>query len=140
MRKWILIFVFLLAGCSHKMDVEYLNEPLLIPYRDFDFILREPFMVRIDKSIEVVPANFITDLASIPRILWAFYSPNDTATIRPAILHDYMYHCDTKYTRREADLIFYYALVCSGVSKFRANKYYYAVRLLGWKFWKSEEC
>ncbi len=141
MRKWTLIaMAVLLSGCSHNMDIEYLNAPRLIPYQRYDFRLSEPFMVRINQSIEVVPTDFITDLASVPRILWSIYSPNDTATIRAAILHDYMYRCDTEYTRWEADRIFYYALIRSGVTKFRANKYYYGVRLFGWMFWQSDKC
>lgn len=122
------------------MDIKYLNEPHLIPYQRFDFRLSEPFMVGINHTIEVVPKDFITDLASIPRVLWSIYSPNDTATIRAAVLHDYMYRCNTQYTRKQADTIFYYALKQSGVSTWRASKYYYAVRFLGWKFWQSDKC
>ena len=42
-----------------------------------------------------VPTGFITDLASTPRILWAFIAPFDVA--RAAIVHDLLYKAMRKY-------------------------------------------
>jgi len=42
-----------------------------------------------------VPTEFITDLASTPRILWAFIAPFDVA--RAAIVHDLLYKAIRKY-------------------------------------------
>ena len=42
-----------------------------------------------------VPSGFITDLASTPRILWAFIAPFDVA--RAAIVHDLLYKAIRKY-------------------------------------------
>jgi hypothetical protein len=36
-----------------------------------------------------VPKNYITDLASVPRICWAFIAPFDVA--RAAVIHDILY-------------------------------------------------
>ena len=42
-----------------------------------------------------VPSEFITDLASTPRILWAFIAPFDVA--RAAIVHDLLYKSIRQY-------------------------------------------
>ena len=42
-----------------------------------------------------VPTEFITDLASTPRLLWAFIAPFDVA--RAAIVHDLLYKAIRKY-------------------------------------------
>ena len=42
-----------------------------------------------------VPTEFITDLASTPRILWAFIAPFDVA--RAAIVHDLLYKTIRQY-------------------------------------------
>ena len=42
-----------------------------------------------------VPTEFVTDLASTPRILWAFIAPFDVA--RAAIVHDLLYKAIRKY-------------------------------------------
>ena len=42
-----------------------------------------------------VPNGFITDLASTPRMLWAFIAPFDVA--RAAIVHDLLYKAIRKY-------------------------------------------
>ena len=42
-----------------------------------------------------VPTEFVTDLASTPRILWAFIAPFDVA--RAAIIHDLLYKAIRKY-------------------------------------------
>ncbi len=42
-----------------------------------------------------VPAKYITDLASVPRICWAFIAPFDVA--RAAIVHDLLYKSIRQY-------------------------------------------
>ena len=42
-----------------------------------------------------VPTGFITDLASTPRVLWAFIAPFDVA--RAAIVHDLLYKAIRQY-------------------------------------------
>ena len=38
---------------------------------------------------EVIPKGYITDLASVPRMCWAFIAPFDVA--RAAVIHDILY-------------------------------------------------
>ena len=118
-------------------SITYFDEPCLIPTKDFNFKLCRNFMVLVNSSIYTVHKDFETDLASVPRILWAIYSPNDTRTIKAAILHDYMYRYNTGLSRQEIDTIFYYGLIKGGLPKAAALKYYYGVRAFGWLFYKK---
>ena len=49
-----------------------------------------------------VPTGFITDLASTPRILWAFIAPFDVA--RAAIVHDLLYKSIRQYRWRKGEI------------------------------------
>lgn len=131
-----------LAGCAMHPVIEIPFQPCLIPFKNDRFMLCENFIVRIDGKIITIPKGFITDLASIPRIFWAIDAPNDTESIAPAILHDYMYSADSNfsYTRRDTDIIFYYALLANGANTFTAYRYWLGVRLFGFKFFKADLC
>lgn len=78
-----------------------------------------------------VPANYVTDGASIPWLLWGIVGrPFDDDHIRAAIIHDYF--CDVRRrTWRETHLVFYEALRASGVSDTKANAMYFAVQRFG---------
>ena len=83
-----------------------------------------------------VPAGFVTDFASVPRPLWwwiNYWGKHGKA----AVLHDHCYqtHCRT---RREADDIFYEAMLVGGTRPWKARVMYLAVRLFGWLAWGSE--
>lgn len=108
-----------------------INEPCLTPYQDTDFMLCEKFKLKIDNKKFSVPKGFITDLASVPRILWPLYAPNDTKTIGPAILHDYLYSCPNNRLRKDIDALFYSALLNNRTSTATAYFYWLGVRLFG---------
>jgi hypothetical protein len=129
------LFLSLMGCTAHR--VQFLNEPCLKPYDKFDFRLCDNFIVQVDNTIYTVPSGFITDLASVPRIMWACYSPNDSRTIPAAILHDYMYRSDLVIPRKVADDIFYHALLQGGTRKRTASKYYIGVRVFGWMFYRK---
>ena len=48
-----------------------------------------------------VPTGFVTDLASVPRALWAFIAPFDVA--RAAIIHDLLYKTIRQYRWEKRD-------------------------------------
>ena len=130
------VFILTLFGCS-KHTVQFLNTPCLIPYKRFDFELCEHFIVLVDKTIYTVPKGLQTDLASIPRPLWALFPPQDTFTIGASILHDYMYRFEIPVTRKQADDIFYHGLIAGGTRQLTALKYYTGVRLFGWRCFRK---
>ena len=77
----------------------------------------------------VVPAGFVTDLASTPKVLWSLFPPHDDYA-KAAILHDYLY-ATAKVSREEADYIFYEAMGVLGVPLWKRRIIYRAVRLFG---------
>jgi hypothetical protein len=85
------------------------------------------------RDIIKVPAGFVTDLASIPRILWAIYPPFGKYT-KAAVVHDLLYR-EGKRSRKEADTIFYEAMKVSGCDEFTCRAFYYGVRAFGWMHW-----
>lgn len=81
-----------------------------------------------------VPAGFVTDLDSIPRLPLA-YSIFKHRTRTAALLHDYLYSIG--HDRLEADRIFLRFMVAEGVRCRHAIPIYLAVRALGWLFWSK---
>lgn len=82
-----------------------------------------------------VPACFKTDLASIPRPLWAVLPPvgkYDAA----AVVHDYLYQTNG-LTRAAADSILLEAMGVLGVGRLTRWLIYSGVRLGGWKPWNA---
>lgn len=127
---WILLFVLLFAcSTTHKIRIPKL--PCLYPHEGFDFTICHDFAFYVDDIRTIVPTGFTTDLASIPRILWSVYSPNKANTIPGSVIHDYLYFCPNKITRKQADSIFFDALIYKGVKPRTAFKYWVAVRAFG---------
>ncbi|MBI3149219.1 MAG: DUF1353 domain-containing protein [Betaproteobacteria bacterium] len=86
-----------------------------------------------DGPAVVVPAGFVTDLASIPRVFWSVL-PTDGAYTFPAIVHDYLYWVQ-KYPRETADIVFRYGMDDMKVSSAVAAMIYAAVRTGGGSAW-----
>lgn len=80
-----------------------------------------------------VPKGFITDLASIPRLLRIFFDQNGKSR-KAAVIHDWLY-CSRIYPRSEADGIFHEALIYCGVGKFTAWTMWLGVRAGGWIYY-----
>ena len=78
-----------------------------------------------------VPNGFITDFASIPRLLW-FWLPPWGNYGRASILHDYLY-CSGKVSRIEADKTMLHVMEKDDVGYLRRNIIYNFIRMFGWK-------
>ncbi|EDN0016913.1 phage tail protein [Salmonella enterica subsp. enterica serovar Poona] len=76
-----------------------------------------------------VPAGFVTNLASVPRIFWTLLPP-DGKYAKAAMIHDYMYD-NALRTKKEADLIFLDGMTVLDVPKWKRTIMYWAVRLFG---------
>lgn len=76
----------------------------------------------------VVPEGFVTDFASIPRILHIFFPPHGKYT-KAAIIHDFLY--DTGSDKALSDKIFKEAMLVLSVPLWQANLFYHAVKLFG---------
>ena len=84
-----------------------------------------------------VPKGFITDLASIPKILRNILNVNGKSR-KPAVLHDFLY-CSKIFEREIADYIFYKALLSEGMNSFMARMYWAAVRSAGWIYYNKRD-
>lgn len=94
----------------------------------------QPFVYYTDidptQRIEIdVPVGTITDLTSVPRILWSIFPPNGEYA-KAAIVHDYLYS-NAIGTKAWADNVFREAMGVLKVPKWRRITMYWAVRLFG---------
>jgi hypothetical protein len=78
----------------------------------------------------IVPAGFVTDFASVPRIPIAYELCGAKAN-EASVVHDYLYSNGKLCTRAQADAVFKEAMLLSGVPKWRANIMWAGVRLFG---------
>lgn len=82
-----------------------------------------------------VPANFVTDLASVPRIFWSTLRPDGDYAFA-AILHDYLYWEQPSTIRREdADAVLKSAMEEFKVSSTDVTLIFNAVRAGGGSAW-----
>lgn len=87
-----------------------------------------------------VPTGFVTDFASVPRIPFAYWLAGGAGDAA-AVLHDFLYRFRNLFpfpdvTRRQADMVFLEALAASGVTYWRRQLMYFAVRLFGVFAWR----
>jgi hypothetical protein len=118
----------LLAGCT-----SYAIRPVpLLPFQDgMNAAVTEPMIYRLrDSGTEVVvPAGFVTDFASTPRLMWSLLPPIGTY-LQAAVVHDYLYWTQG-CTRAQADRILLLAMEDNGVSAATRQIIYRGVRAGG---------
>ena len=76
-----------------------------------------------------VPKGFITNGADIPRVLWSIFPPNSPEYLSAVVLHDYMCAKRDVFTYKEADEMFYRAMMDIGVAKWKAKLFYKSWRI-----------
>lgn len=99
--------------------------PVVSPIDRGKFVLVENFKFG---EFEV-PAGFVTDFDSVPRIPF-FYDVFKGRTISAAIIHDYLY--SQGFDRKNADNIFLRLMQIERVRKRYRLPIYAAVRVFGW--------
>jgi hypothetical protein len=99
----------------------------------YKFMLVDSFFYHVgsypSNEIIEVPSGFVTDLASIPRILWWALPPHGKYA-KAAIIHDWMYVTAYK-NKNYADKVFLEGMGVLGVPKWKRKMMYHAVRLFG---------
>lgn len=143
-------------NCTEKID-----HPNTEPIGKRLYRLEEDYELKFDyKGLEfrmLVKAGFEYDGASVPQWAWTISGIRPDGLNRAAsLIHDIIYvykgilddtckYVEVYYgnervhlhlNRKDADLIFRDILKCSGVTKWRRNLSYVAVRTGGNKFWK----
>jgi hypothetical protein len=82
-----------------------------------------------------VPAGFVTDFASIPRLPIVYLAVGGRGD-RAAVAHDWLYSSQA-VDRATADAILREALLATGYGSLLANMFYAAVRLFGASHWSA---
>ena len=123
---------------SNDGFVAYAGSASLMLEKDY-WYLKNALKVDItigDDLYEIkIPKGYLTDGASVPRILWSI-CPKWDRSHRAVILHDYL--CEyrivtingspTQISREEVDRLFLFALKCEGLTKLKYSLMYGAVR------------
>lgn len=103
--------------------VEELAEPDWKLFADFSYLSDV-----LGRTI-VVPAGFVTDFASVPRVPLAYWLTGGTAN-KPAVIHDWLYRTCSA-ARDEADMVLREAMGVIGQPAWRCQTMYAAVRAFG---------
>ena len=88
------------------------------------------------KEIILVPKGFITNFASVPRFFWSIIPPWGKYG-KAAVIHDYLYYTK-KYTRKRADEIFLEGMEVLGVSLWKRQVMYWAVRIFAKSYYGGD--
>ena len=106
------------------------------------FVLLEEFPYEVGATgsgLKIcVPAGFVTDFASIPRLFWSVVPPMGQHG-KAAVVHDYLYRKSSGFSKILADAIFYEAMELLGVPWYRRWVMYLAVRFFGRSSYQWED-
>jgi len=108
-----------------KYKVEELSDLVLTPINERDWKLLECWSLRVNDKYYTIPADYVTNMASIPRIFWNIYPPSSGRYRKPAVLHDWM--CSNNIKNR--DEIFRDYMLQEGCVLFNVYSFYYSVKL-----------
>lgn len=109
---------------------------------DTRFQLIEPFefLSEVTESIIRVPSGFVTDFASIPRVLWALLPPTGRYG-KAAVVHDWLYQTREAGTHRvwraDADSVLLEGMQVLEVRWSQRWAIYAGIRLGGWVAWNK---
>ena len=151
---------------NDKIEAEFdpprkwvLSRALIYTNPDIDEDALNRVGVKIKGCKIIVKKDFVTDLASVPRICWAFVAPWDVA--RAAIIHDLLYKRIRQYrakcskslknyedpkvireAKKASDDVFHMAMKDAepSVARWKIAAAYYSVRMFGrWSIIPREE-
>jgi len=114
----------------------FLNELYIEELSNGKKRLEKPLVWETESDgVLVVPALFVTDYDSIPRIPF-IYALFKGLPAKPCVLHDYLY--TSSMPRKKADKIFLKALREEGVGYLKSYMAYLGVRSFGWSHKESK--
>lgn len=111
--------------------------PLDIEYVDGrNYRLLTMFQYDASGFTVTVPAGFLTDFASVPKILWNLLPPTGQYG-KAAVVHDYLYRTPGLVSKEIADATFLEAMGVLGVPWITRHLLYRAVSLFGRSSYKG---
>jgi hypothetical protein len=119
------------------LELEYLDGCNWKVTQDFFYDTDVPL---VDRRV-VIPAGFVTDFASIPRVLWTLIAPT-TGILgsdygKAAVVHDRLYRTKGLATRAQADRVLVEAMAFLKVRWVTRWIIYLGVRLGGFSSYKG---
>ncbi|QCD52795.1 DUF1353 domain-containing protein [Campylobacter sp. RM16192] len=93
-------------------------------------------LIYVGSDLVVIPAGFIFDGASVPKLFTNIFPKSGARYDRAACLHDWLYATQTT-SRKEADDLFLQAMKADGVNWITRKTIYRAVRMFGWSAWRK---
>ena len=137
---FLALLFFCLASTSHRGYADAPPEsPALRAFGDGkDWVLLEAMTYSLGNTNEkiIVPAGFVTDLASIPPFLAPLGLTVYGRYARAAIIHDYLYWTQI-CTRDQADRLLVIAMKESNVASGKETTIYEGVHLFGSRAWEA---
>jgi hypothetical protein len=102
------------------------------------FKIKVPIKHTLSNGVEIiVPINYISNGASVPKLLRGIYSQQGVY-VMPSIIHDYLY--DNKlYSREFADKQFLLDMGKTNTSQFTKWLFYYIIRIFGKSNYNNNE-
>ena len=129
--KWLTVDEIKSIGLDEEKSYAYLLSPLHYQPKWGEMI--------------TVPAGYITDFASVPRIFWSIFPPYDPYYGAPAIIHDFGYSTKGTFlkegqhkTRKEVDDLFLEAMQVQETPNWKSATMYLSVRVAGWYVWNRK--
>lgn len=119
------------------MKSEFLTPLRVEQISDDDWRVTEDFRYRsavLDREI-LVPAGFVTDFASVPRLPVIYLLAGGVA-VRPATLHDFLYRSGSA-PKEKADAVFLEAMELVGIPWWRRKMMWAGVAVFGGSSYKS---
>ena len=130
-----------MTATIHKINYPSIS-PIQLTNKEYLYSLNDNLKLQYEyegaQFQYTVPQGFVTDGASIPRLLWRIIgSPYQPQFLRAAIIHDKMCHAydikklytdeDVSEDLKEMSILFYHLLLHNDVPKWKAKAMYYAV-------------
>ena len=120
------------------MKVEILSSDCTERLGNRLWVLTQPFIFSVDDEVFVVPRGFVTDGASVPRVMYPICSPVSGPFGQGAIAHDFLYSVDgPDIGRLRADLVLYNMGRLRGAWISEAQLVKSGVNLFGWMSYKK---
>jgi len=103
------------------------------------WILLEDMEFNTSRGLFVVPAGFITDMASVPRALTWLVPPTKSEIAEASVLHDWFYSKNSiQVTRAFADRCLKEIMISRGATRKLGNIAYSGVRIGGTKHYRKD--
>jgi hypothetical protein len=99
------------------------------------YTLDRDFRVVLPGLDVTVPADFVTDFNSVPRIAWIWFSPWEC--VEAGVTHDWLYQHPGPLERGDVDDIHRQIMLIQGERGSKARAAWLGIRAGGWKPWNK---